>query len=162
VRDVGGSGGGAVIESFGVTPVAGDAPLRGAASWRVTGVAAGCRLTPGDGSPGHVPASCDEGSVGHVFTKAGTYSVGFEGQLGDAGAPGKNHQPPLSGFAADPASGKAPLPVTFAWRATDPDGDALTCTLQTSDGAPLVRVEDCDGDESVTHTYAEAGSYKAV
>jgi len=176
VRDVGGSGGGAVIESFGVTPVAGDAPLRVAASWRVTGVAAGCRLTPGDGSPGHVPASCDEGSVEHVFTKAGTYSVGFEVEgvdgrkesreiavyVSDAGDPGQNHQPTLSGFAAEPSSGKAPLPVTFAWRATDPDGDALTCTLQTSDGAPLVRVEDCDGDESVTHTYAEAGSYKAV
>ncbi|MEN2981126.1 MAG: PKD domain-containing protein [Thermus sp.] len=52
--------------------------------------------------------------------------------------------------------GEAPLATRFAWNVQDPEGDALTCTLETGDGT---RVTGCSGD--YTHTYATPGEYTA-
>ncbi len=72
-----------------------------------------------------------------------------------------NQAPAVSGFAAEPAEGQAPLLVGFSWRAADPEGDALTCTLDFGDGA-TDRIENCGQVANHFHEYTWLGGYVAV
>ncbi|MDW8357430.1 PKD domain-containing protein [Thermus sp.] len=67
-----------------------------------------------------------------------------------------NQPPRIVSFEAIPQMGEAPLATRFAWSVQDPEGDALTCTLETGDGT---RVTSCSGN--YTHTYAIPGEYTA-
>ncbi|MBL8915106.1 MAG: hypothetical protein JNM17_30660 [Archangium sp.] len=42
-----------------------------------------------------------------------------------------NQPPTVTSFSAAPLSGKAPLATTFSWRVADPEGDPVTCTLDS-------------------------------
>ncbi len=68
------------------------------------------------------------------------------------------NRPPTADLAADPTSGPAPLAVVFSVSATDPDGDALACTLDFGDGSPTLAT--CRGQ--VKHEYRAPGAYTAT
>ncbi len=63
------------------------------------------------------------------------------------------NQPPFAYFTASPASGYAPLLVSFDGRASeDPDGDALTHSWNFGDGST-------GSGETPSHTYDNVGNY---
>ena len=70
-----------------------------------------------------------------------------------------NQPPALSGFAAEPAEGQAPLLVGFSWSAADVEGDALSCALVY--GSERQQVENCGEVTHTFQTFAEPGGYTA-
>ncbi|MEP6701913.1 MAG: PKD domain-containing protein, partial [Betaproteobacteria bacterium] len=71
-------------------------------------------------------------------------------------AGGAANQPPVVVISATPASGMAPLAVTFSGAGSnDPDGSIASYAWNFGDGVTGSGV-------SVTHTYATAGSYSAT
>ncbi len=75
----------------------------------------------------------------------------------------KPNQPPVvSAFSATPASGGVPLATTFTFTASDPDGEALTCTLDVQgDGTPEYTPTNC-ASGTQAHSYPTAGTFEAV
>ena len=72
-----------------------------------------------------------------------------------------NTAPVITAFSASPASGYAPLQVTFIVSANDPDGDQITCDVNFGDGnssGPLP----CSSTLNASHTYANSGTYTAI
>jgi PKD repeat protein len=69
---------------------------------------------------------------------------------------GSNQSPVISTATGTPTNGIAPLPVTFAATATDPDGDPLTYSWNYGDNTSGT------GASPSPHTYSSAGSYNAV
>ena len=73
-----------------------------------------------------------------------------------------NHPPAIARFAVSPNPVEAGTATAFSWSVSDPDGDALTCTLDTNnDGSPEYTVSDCANNTSRAHTYASAGTHTA-
>lgn len=70
-----------------------------------------------------------------------------------AGDPPASNRSPVSDFSATPLSGTAPLTVTLASEASDPDGDALTLRWD------IAGIRFVDDETSVTHTFTEPGTY---
>src|SRR5207249_4437569 len=68
---------------------------------------------------------------------------------------GGSNRAPRVDFRADPASGTAPLTVTFVNHSSDLDGDALTSHWEFGDGT-----ESTESDPS--HTYTTAGQFTVV
>lgn len=69
---------------------------------------------------------------------------------------GPVNQPPVADFVASPASGAAPLAVSFdANRSSDPDGTIASYDWAFGDGGSATGM-------TAAHTYAAAGSYDAV
>ncbi len=64
---------------------------------------------------------------------------------------------PRAELSADPAEGEAPLEVTFTLKASDHDGDKITCNLDFGDGGDVSK---CSG--RVEHTYRRSGTYTAT
>ena len=146
-------------------------PLEGLAPLTVTfqasasdpdGDALTCSLDFGDGAS--MDTAC-EASVEHTYTERGDYLVVFtaldsRGSVDQASvtvAVTTPNEPPTASLSASPTSGEAPLSVTFERTSSDPDGDALTCTLDFGDGS---QTDGCSGN--VSHTYREAGRFEAV
>ena len=77
---------------------------------------------------------------------------------GDGGADGA---PVIDTFTVDSQTGDAPLEVTFSWRISDPEGDALNCTLEFGDDTAAVTVDSCTSTSTETHTYTTEGEYTA-
>ncbi len=69
---------------------------------------------------------------------------------------GSNQNPVISTATATPTNGIAPLPVTFAATATDPDGDPLTYSWNFGDSTTGT------GASPAPHTYNAAGTFNAV
>src|SRR5207245_517060 len=69
--------------------------------------------------------------------------------------PGGPNRAPRVDFRADPASGTAPLTVTFTNHSSDLDGDALASRWEFGDGT-----ESTESDPS--HTYTTAGQFTVV
>ena len=69
--------------------------------------------------------------------------------------------PVVDSFTADPNSGNVPLETTFSWQISDPNNEALTCTLNFGDGSDLATIENCTSSSTQPHTYREEGSYTA-
>ena len=66
------------------------------------------------------------------------------------------NQPPLAGFTRAPASGAAPLTVTFdATPSSDPDGDYLLYSWSFGDGGSAT-------GSAATHTYASVATFTAT
>jgi len=63
-----------------------------------------------------------------------------------------NQPPTISSASAEPASGSAPLDVTFSGAASDPENDPLTYIWDFGDGTT--------GNGAIlTHTYTQRGTY---
>ena len=73
-----------------------------------------------------------------------------------------NNPPTIDSFSRIPASGPAPLQVTFSWSISDPDGNALTCKLDVdNNGTFEYTLNNCTSSSSQQHTYNAAGTYTA-
>ena len=141
-----------------VTPTTGVAPLAVTASTAgstdTQGTITSSFINFGDGTV--VSAT----SASHSYTNAGTYTI--TATLNDsAGLTGSQSttvsvttpQPPVAKLSITPASGTAPLAVTASTAAsTDPQGSALTCTINFGDGTTAA-------GPSASHTYSNAGTY---
>lgn len=97
----------------------------------------------------------DQGPDGHLYY----ITFSFEGSFGElrrlryTGEIG-NRAPTVRSTVADPASGRAPLTVSFSADASDPDGSALTYDWDFGDGTRSNR-------RAPRHIYTEPGSYTA-
>lgn len=85
-------------------------------------VASGCPTQPGSGTPPGTAAPTTSITVTPPTTPSG------------------NRSPVIAAFAASNPTGAVPLTTAFSWSISDPDGDPLTCLL------------DSDGDLVVDHT----------
>jgi len=158
---------------FRANPTSGDAPLLVTftnSSTDPNGDALASHWDFGDGF------RSSEASPSHTYTNAGQYTVtltvtdahglssqpkqenvtvragsGAGGSPG-GGVPGGPNSAPRADFGASPASGNAPLIVTFSNRSTDGDGDALTAHWDFGDGIE-------SSEMSPTHTYTSAGAF---
>ncbi len=70
--------------------------------------------------------------------------------------------PVLTAFSVVPGSSTAPAVVTFRWSAADPQGTALTCSIDADgDGTTDLVVTPCQGSRSRNVTLATPGTYTA-
>lgn len=69
-----------------------------------------------------------------------------------------SNQPPTASLSAAPASGSAPLDVTFSLGGTDPDSDALSWVLHFGDGNQTAGTT---LPTTVPHSFSAAGNYTA-
>ncbi|GEM_PF-2446008 len=77
----------------------------------------------------------------------------------DIGADEFNPAPKIDNFAAAPTQGVVPLEVVFSFKAHDPNGETVTCTLSFGDGNTYTYT----GEEgNVTHVYEDPGVYNAT
>ena len=74
----------------------------------------------------------------------------------DAAAP--NRPPVILELGADPERGLAPLTTVLRWRVDDPEGDPLSCALDTDgDGAFELGPAPCAATSSAAWTYVDVG-----
>ena len=101
-------------------------------------------------NPQNGPVDLKVGSDGALY-----YLSIFNGSVSKIAATSSN-RPPAASFTATPASGTAPLSVSFnAGSSSDPDGDSLTYAWDFGDGSPA------GTGVSVNHTYQAGGSFMA-
>jgi len=101
-------------------------------------------------NPQNGPVDLKVGSDGALY-----YLSIFNGSVSKIAATSRN-RPPAASFTATPASGTAPLSVSFnAGSSSDPDGDSLTYAWDFGDGSPA------GTGVSVNHTYQAGGSFMA-
>lgn len=68
--------------------------------------------------------------------------------------------PSISSFTATPTTATAPALVALGWSVSDPQGDALTCTLdREADGTPELTLPNCQANGSRNLSYPSAGTY---
>ncbi|RMG12364.1 MAG: hypothetical protein D6729_16660 [Deltaproteobacteria bacterium] len=150
-------------------PLSGTAPLLVTIAWGITdpeNQPVHCSLDYGDGSPVEAIADClAETSRTHEYGDGGHYVVTLSA-TDDHGATATaqltievNGKPQITTFVADPVIGDPPLNVSYTFQATDPDGDALICTLDFGAGGGPMNVP-CDGQASFE--YAQEGTYQAL
>ena len=71
--------------------------------------------------------------------------------------------PSITSFGASPSRVASGETVTFSWSVSDPDGDVLSCTLDTDgDGTSEYAIEDCGATTMQSHVYAASGSYAPI
>lgn len=71
--------------------------------------------------------------------------------------------PSIDSYAVDPTVAVINETVTFSWSVSDPEGQALSCTLDIDDdGAADYTYGDCTAVSSQDHSYAAAGEYTAL
>lgn len=109
-------------------------------------------------------------SVTHTATPAGTSNATRTLRLNAhqtlpiklfVAADAANVPPTVTDLTVSPDPVAPHATATFTWTANDPDGDALTCSLDANgDGTPDVGPAACTG--SATYSYAAAGSYTAT
>jgi PKD repeat protein len=124
----------------------------------------------GDGSA-HVTGTTPPNTVAHTYTAVGHYTASLalvdnEDATGSDTATvdateGPVNQLPTATLTADPATGNAPLAVTFHATASDPDGTIASYTLSFGDGSEPVTGS---GSPLATfqHTYMLIGHFTAV
>ena len=103
-------------------------------------------------------AACDADHPGLCTTEADCTGAGGNWCNGRCQAsPCPNRPPVIDSFTADPASGDAPLDVTFICTAHDPDGGIASYQWDfDGDG----NTDQSGSAGTVTHTYNDAGSYQ--
>ncbi|WP_456476632.1 leishmanolysin-related zinc metalloendopeptidase [Oceanithermus sp.] len=69
-----------------------------------------------------------------------------------------NEPPEIVRFEVDRTSGAAPFTARFDWEVSDPEGDALDCTLDFGDG--VEHAVACAG--SITHDFSDLGTFAAT
>ena len=153
------------------TPDRGKAPLTTTFSW--TGLTPQeepltCILDVGDGSTFYTIQDC-----ANTTTQTHTYpytsalqsiSGTFEAELKVVGSERIATAEVRADwvFTASPATGEAPLDVTFTWGGFDPEGGAFSCRLEPGDGAPVQTIDDCLNTATASHRYTKQGSYTAT
>jgi uncharacterized repeat protein (TIGR01451 family) len=104
--------------------------------------------------PGSDDAAAD--ADGDGFANLEEHQEGSDPQDPESTPEGEPNQPPVATCAAEPASGEAPLEVTFTGTGTDPDPDGSVVGYDWSFG---------DGEagsgQGPTHTYDRPGTYVA-
>ncbi len=162
-----------VIESFYVDPSEGSAPLNVKFIWSVKDAdrdSLTCYIdVNGDGNPEYRVVECEnKSSQTHTYKVLGQYKVIFSVSDGKTKVEKtsqvnvKNDPPLIENFTASPSSGSAPLTVTFSWKVSNRDGDPLTCYLDVDgDGNNEYKINDCDKNTSINHTYTGKGSFNA-
>jgi hypothetical protein len=148
-----------VITTFSCTPESGPASLTRTCSIRVTHAdnkPVKCTLSVNDGrAPLLDNAECASPlTQAVVFDKAGAYviTLAVRDELGAivqqhsavAVAERPNLPPVIASFVATPATGPVPLNTTFTWAVSDPESDALTCSIDVgTDGTVEYPTLDC-------------------
>jgi hypothetical protein len=115
-----------------------------------------CTLTLSDGSPApFTDSNCAIGLTQAVtFQNPGTFTVtlSVRDDLGVITQDVRtmivtvpvNRPPVIASFTATPSAGTAPLKTTFAWAVSDPEGDALSCSIDVgNDGSVEYPALDC-------------------
>lgn len=73
--------------------------------------------------------------------------------------PATNQAPFISTFTAARPTGASPLTTAFRWTVTDPDGNALTCTLDLDGNGTVDRtIQFCSSESLRSATYTAVGS----
>ncbi len=146
----------------------------------VVGESYACTLDPGDGHAAFQLPSCTSYAYDYVYSALGTYTAklsvkdltnglsttaSVDTTVVDEGSGGteENHPPAISSFVAEPASGTlegGEFGTIFRFTATDPDGDAMLCTVSAGDGSTPVSGLSCA--QPYGYTYKTAGTLTAT
>ncbi|MBS1148827.1 MAG: hypothetical protein H6Q89_525 [Myxococcaceae bacterium] len=164
------------ISAFTCTPERGPASLTSACTFSVThsqGKSVTCTLSVNDGrAPLLDAADCSSAVPPASFDTAGTFVITLiaRDELGAVAQELKtitvserpNLPPVIGSFVATPASGAVPLNTTFTWAVSDPESDALTCSIDVgNDGTVEYPLLDC-ATASRAHTLSTAGSAEVL
>ncbi len=165
------------ITAFSCTPDSGPAPLASVCSLSVShpdGKPLKCTLTVSDGRTALMDSAECAGSLTQAMTfdRAGSFVVTLvvRDALGAsveqvrtiAVAERPNLVPVIASFVANPAAGTVPLNTTFTWAVSDPEGEALSCSIDVgNDGSVEYPTLDC-ATASRTHTLATAGAVEVL
>jgi hypothetical protein len=122
----------------------------------------------GDGSFEQKQENCTaQTRFSHTYTRAANFTAKLRVITRRGGETGFNvgvrveGPPVIESFSASPSLGNAPLPTTFSWQVSDPNGDALTCLLDVDgDGTNDYTLQNC-GKSAQAHTYAVPGAFGA-
>ena len=80
---------------------------------------------------------------------------------GDDSPADLNRPPIVTAFNAAPGAVMIDQAVTFSWELSDPDGDSLTCDIDTDgNGQADITVENCNTGQSVEHFYLVPQRYE--
>jgi hypothetical protein len=114
---------------------------------------AGCSGGSGDTTSTTTTATTTGGTTSGTGTTSATGTPTGGNQTEDKG----ENRPPTASLKADPSKGGVPLNVSFALQGEDPDGDALSWTLELGDGSAARTGEALPA--TVNHSYAQAGNF---
>lgn len=173
-----------VIDSLEVSESPATAGTPVAISWMISSVdddaTVSCALdAEGDGAADYEFDPCPlSGSQLHTYTLAADVSPRLTvTTMGGAiatdtlalsvqsdGSPTELNRPPIvASFDATPGAVMIDQVVTMSWDISDPDGDSLTCEIDTDgDGASEITVENCATGQSVEHFYLVPQRYEPV
>ncbi len=131
------------IDKLECTPSSGFAPLESMCRLEVShpgGKPASCAVDPGTGAAPQTFADCLTPHTFSVrFAEPGTFTLRATASDPEQGLAvatltitttvRPNNPPAIDDFSASPTTGGVPFTSTLTWRASDPDGDALTCKV---------------------------------
>ena len=125
----------------------------------------------GDGSPAQsisVAHSTGTFALGHTYSAGGSFTVTVTLQDDDGAEVTRtaeveyvpNSPPSVTASPAGALSGDEGSVISGIAQAADPDGDALTATVDFGDGSPTIDVPvDASGAIAYSHGYADDGAY---
>ena len=143
--------------------------------WVVSGAGADCEATLAVPDIRDIPldfASCNVPEVklltSGILNKPGNFfawlTIRSEGETVEKTIPYQivNEPPQILSFMGTPQNVYVGQPVTFSWSIRDDDGDTLSCALDAdSDGTNDFHTSDGNAQNTATHIYTTAGTYKA-
>ncbi len=164
-----------VINSFGLTPEVGVAPLKARISWWVSDPESDpltCKIDwQNDGIVDLSISGCTSGFKDFNYTSVGSFVAKLE--VSDGKSPSvsitksvttqANIPPAITSISATPSSGFAPFSTVFKWNISDANAaESLTCLLDNdSNGTIDATISNCTSSSSFAVTYP-AGDFVAT
>ncbi len=162
------------IDHLELSPASGVAPMPTKLSWALTNPdnqTLRCMVDfDGDGAADLLVANCGNFSQDYTYAQPGNYTLKL--RLEDShGAVVEqtqqvevqpNSSPVIKSFSASVAAGRVPLPVSYRWNISDPNGDPLTCKLDVNNtGTFEYVIPNCDSSLSRSFSFVNPSDYFA-
>ncbi|MFL5320577.1 MAG: M66 family metalloprotease [Myxococcaceae bacterium] len=156
------------VRSLSCDAASGQAPYATRCTFEVAapddGVTCDISVNGGEVKPASI-AACHSGevlvnveSVGETIVEVAAHREGGSTLRAQLKLQGLNRAPSIDAFTPSKKSGTAPVTSTLQWKLSDPNGDAIHCTLAV-DGTVVEAFDDCSAVTSSTQTF-QSGTHQ--